>query len=143
MPKGKMWPVEEVRQLVKLRGEGKTVAEIARRMKKTEGAVKIKLTRLGLKVVSTKNSYGTTSELILPKELPSVEEALKIFVAAMEELKRPGLSKTEVLRLRCLIQTTGLYQKRFAEYVDYRGIEQKLVDLTEKYEQEVKSRQDT
>ena len=36
----------------------------------------------------------------LPEELPSVEEALKILVAAMKALETPDLSKTEVLRLR-------------------------------------------
>jgi len=32
--------------------------------------------------------------------LPSIEEALEQLVAAMNALKTPGLSKTEVMRLR-------------------------------------------
>lgn len=84
----------------------------------------------------------TSSELIIPENLPSVEEALKDLAAAMNALKQPGLSKTEIMRLKTLIQTSSLYQKRFAEYMNYRKIEQKLVDLTEKYEELAKREQD-
>ena len=57
----------------------------------------------------------TTTSLVLPKELPSVEEALKILVAAMKALETPDLSKTEVLRLRSIIQAAGVYQVKVAE----------------------------
>jgi hypothetical protein len=53
--------------------------------------------------------------LKLPEELPSVEEALKILVAAMKALETPDLSKTEVLRLRSIIQATSAYQVKVAE----------------------------
>ena len=75
----------------------------------------------------------------MPEELPSVEEALKDLVAAMNALKTPGLSKTEIMRLRTLIQTSGLYQKRLAEYVDYRGTEKRMIELGEKYKELAKS----
>ena len=71
----------------------------------------------------------------MPEELISIEDALKKLVAAMNALETPGLSKTEVTRLRSLIQATGAYQMRFAEYVNYRGLEKGLVELTEKYEE--------
>jgi hypothetical protein len=139
MPKGKPWTVEEERKLRKLREEGKTVAEIALRMKQTPDAIKQKLRRLGLKVVTPQKSIGTTtSELIIPEELCSVEDALKILAGAMEALKTPGLSKTEILRLRSLVQVADKYQTRFAEYVDYRGTEKELVELAQKYEELVK-----
>ena len=142
MPKGKPWLVEEERKLRKLREEGKTVVEIALWMKLTPDAVKQKLRRIGLKVVTLKNSGGTTtSELIMPEELPSIEEALKDLVAAMNALKTPGLSKTEVMRLRSLIQTSSLYQKRIAEYIDYRELEIRLIELEGKYAGLVKQEQ--
>jgi hypothetical protein len=40
-----------------------------------------------------KNTSTTTSKIVLPEELPSVEEALKDLAAAMNVLKTPGLSK--------------------------------------------------
>ena len=139
MPKGKPWTVEEERKLRKLREEGKTVAEIALRMKQTPDAIKQKLRRLGLKVVTLEKSGGTTtSELIMPEELISVEEALKDFVAAMNALKTPALSKTEIMRLRSLVQVADKYQTRFAEYVDYRGTEKRMIELSQKYEELVK-----
>ena len=56
----------------------------------------------------------------------------------MRALETPGLSKTEISRLRCIIQAAGAYQVKVAEYMDYRGIERELVELAEKYEELVK-----
>jgi len=136
VPKGKPWTVKDERELRRLREDSKTVAQIASKMNLTEDAVKQKLRRMGVKVVTLQKSVGTTtSELIIPEELPSVEEALKELVAAMNALKTPGLSKTEIMRLRTLVQTSSLYQHRIAEYMDYRGLEKRLVELTEKYDE--------
>ena len=143
MPKGKPWPVAQDRQLIELRRNGKTVAEIAQLMNKSPDAIKQKLRRLGLKVVTIQNNEGTTttsSELILPEDLPSIEEALLKLAAAMKALENPKLTKTDVMRLRTLIQTSTIYQKRLAEYVGYKRIERKLVATDEKLEQYVKSR---
>ena len=140
MPKGKPWAVPEERQLRKLRENGKTVAEIAQLMNKSPDAVKQKLRRLGLKVVTIKNSGATTtSEHIIPTELISIEEALKKLVAAMNALENPELTKTDIMRLRTLIQTSGVYQKRLAEYLDFRGIERKLLEMEERFEHNEKS----
>ena len=134
MTKGKPWTVQEGRQLKTLREEGKLVSQIATVLGKSEGSIKQKLMRLGLKVVTLEKSTGTTtSELIMPEELPSVEEALKDQVAAMNELKTPGLSKTEIMRLRTLVQVSNLYQKRIAEYIDYRGLEVEMLEWKAKY----------
>jgi hypothetical protein len=51
-----------------------------------------------------------------------VEEALVLLAGAMEVLKTPGLSKTEVMRLKSLIQASSAYQVKFAEYVELPGI---------------------
>ena len=134
MTKGKQWSVQEERQLKTLREEGKLVSQIAAVLGKSEGSIKQKLMRLGLKVVTLEKSIDTTtSELIMPEELPSVEEALKDQVAAMNELKTPGLSKTEIMRLRTLVQVSNLYQKRIAEYIDYRGLEVEMLEWKAKY----------
>ena len=66
-----------------------------------------KISCLRLVVVVRRIQQTTT------KELPSVEEALKKLAAAMEALGTPGLSKTEVTRLRSLaqksIKTAGFF----------------------------------
>jgi len=139
VPKGKPWTREEEKQLRELRGEGCKLCEIAATMSKSEEAVMKKLQRLGLKVVQRPDSNRTTTsnaaaEIILPKELYNVEEALVMLAGAMKVLQTPGLSKTEVMRLRSLIQASSVYQAKFVEYVDYRGIEKELFELRKKYE---------
>ena len=127
--KGKPWSVDEERQLRKLREDGKTVAEIASRIKKSEGAIKQKLARLGLKqvvVTSQNEKVTTTSELIIPEDLPSVEDQLRVLAAAVDALKLPGLCKDEVLRLRSIIGGVRVYKELFVDYVNYRDIEEKV-----------------
>ena len=145
MTKGKPWSVEQTRQLVELRNNGKTVAEISGLMNKSFDAIKQKLRRLGLKVVTVENSEGSTSscsEMILPEVLPSVEEALLKLVAAMNALENPKLTKTDVMRLRTLIQTSTIYQKKLAEYINYKRIERKLVKTDELLERIRKSEEE-
>ena len=138
MPKGKPWTVQEERKLRDLRVAGKTVAEIAILMGKSVESIRMKLKRSGftVKVDRTKNigEGSTTTELIMPDDLISIEESLQIIVSAMNKLKTPNLSKNEVLRLKAIINAAVLYQRKFAEYVNYRKIEANLIDLTEKYE---------
>ena len=147
MPKGKPWSREETKQLLELRGDGKTTAEMADRMGKSRDAIKQKLRRLGLKVVATENLGGTTTstsegELILPEDLPSIEEALLKLAAAMKALENPKLTKTDVMRLRTLIQSSTLYQKRYADYIGYRKMERKVIEATELLERQAKARED-
>ena len=143
LPKGKPWSIDQTRQLMELRHNGKTVPEIADLMGKSVDSIKQKLRRLGLKVVTIKNSEGTTSstdeELIMPKEMPTIEEALLKLATAMKALENPKLTKTDVMRLKTLIHTCKIYQKLLAEYMDYRRIERRLMILDEKYAQLVKS----
>lgn len=138
MPKGKPWTKAEIKKLQSLLENGKSLEVIAANLGKSRQAVYLKARRLGLRVKeedysAVSPSSSTAAKLVLPEELISVEDALKKLVAAMNALEEPGLSKTEVMRLRTLIQTSGLYQKRFAEYMQYRQIEAKLVELEAKY----------
>jgi hypothetical protein len=100
----------------------------------------MKIARLGLVVVvQPKSERITTTQ---PKDLPTVEEALKTFNAALEELKTPGLEQSEVLRLRSIIQGVKIYKDLFADYVHYREIEAELVELRCGYEELVKKAKD-
>ena len=57
----------------------------------------------------------------------------------MNALENPELTKTDVMRLRTLIQTSTVYQKRLAEYLDFRGIERELLEMEQRFAQRVKS----
>ena len=133
--KGKPWTVEEEKRLKRMLEAKKSVRVIAKAMGKTRDCVRKKIERLGIEVVvhAENQSRTTTSNFVLPKELPSVEEALKILAAAMTALQTSGLDKTEVLRLRSLIQAASAYQAKVAEFIDYCGIEAELLDLREKF----------
>ena len=61
--------------------------------------------------------------------------ALLNLAAAMKTLEDPKLTKTDIMMLRTLIQTSTVYQKRFGEYVCYRRNERKLVKTDELLEQ--------
>lgn len=141
--KGKPWNVEEENKLRDWFKSG--ITDLAVLSKNFEGKYSRQTGRQKIfawgfkrKTSGEKNTSCFSSELVLPEELPSVEEALKDLAAAMNALKTPGLSKTEVMRLRCLIRTSSLYQKRIVEYMDYRGTEKWLIELEEKYDGVVK-----
>ncbi len=97
----------------------------------------MKTSRLGLVVVdeSEKNTPSTTTfdKLVLPAELPSIEEGLKTLAGALKVLETQNLDKTDVLRLHNIIQSVKVYQELIAQYVDYRGLEAELLEWREKY----------
>ncbi len=120
---------------------GKSDGIIAAVLGKSEGSVRSKRKREGLDDDDHKNSCSSSSDnLSLPEEIPSVETVLKIAVAAMMALQASGLSKVEVGRLRSLVHSAGICQVRIGEYINYRRIEAKLIDLDEKYERLVRER---
>ena len=141
MGKGKPWSAELENQLRELLQAGKSVKVVAKVLGKTENAIRQKMIKLELvEEKKTENSAVFSSTLVLPKDLPSVETVLKKAAAALVGLETPGLSKTEVMRLRALIQSAAVYQVKIAEYMEYRRIEAKLIDLDEKYERLIRER---
>jgi len=138
MPKWKKWRNEDIQQLRQLAKQGKGWEAIAAELDRSVEAVQKKARRLGVDVVvhslQESQTTTTTAELVMPEELISVEEALKKLVAAMNLLEDSKLSKTDVMRLRTLIQSSNIYQIRVAEYINYRHIEQRLLEMETKYE---------
>jgi hypothetical protein len=121
----------------------RSVRAIAKALGKTRDCVRIKIARLGLEVVvrEQKNQASTTTTslnaLVLPSELPSIEEQLKILAAALETLRSGQVEKLDVMRLRTIIQGVRAYQELLAEYVDYRGIEAKVAELVHRYTRKI------
>ncbi len=117
--------------------EKKSKRSIAKFLGKSLTSVQMKASRLGLEDDdgSEKNtpSSSTFDKLVLPPELPSIEEGLKTLAAALKVLETQNLDKTDVLRLRIIIQGVKVYQELIAQYVDYRGFEAELLEWREKY----------
>ena len=143
MTKGRPWTVEEEKQLRQLLKAGKSVRAIAKILGKTRDCVRMKIARLELEVVvqESAESRTTTSSLILPEELPSVEESLRILAGALEASCKSGLDKVEVQRLQVVATLAKTYKELLADYVNYRGIEAELLELREKYAELAKKAQ--
>jgi hypothetical protein len=137
MAKGKPWTVEDERQLRELLTEKKSMRSIAKIMCKTLMAVRLKASRLGLEEDNGSENNtplsSTLEKLVLPDELPSIEEELKTLVGALQQLETGKLDKLGVLRLRTIIMGVKVYQELIAEYVDYRGLESELLEWRENY----------
>ena len=76
MSKGKPWSVGEEKQLREMVEEHKRVNEIAEFFGESPESIKQKISRLRLKVV-VQQIQQTTTSILMPKELPRIEEALK------------------------------------------------------------------
>lgn len=132
--KGYYWTREEERKLREFWKQGVKDPEIlAQRLGRKPEGVKKKMSRMRFVVEPEKKFGPTTTELDIPDELPSVEEALKMLVAALRALEKPGLSRAEISRLKSVIQSAKIYQGLFADYVDYRGLEARLIELEARY----------
>ena len=82
MPK-ELPSVEEENRLKQMLQADKSVRVIAKAMGKTRDCIRKKIARLGLEVVvPVRRKKRTTTSLVLPAELPSVEDALKLFAAS-------------------------------------------------------------
>jgi len=64
--------------------------------------------------------------------LPTIEEQLHVLNAAIVALQRPGISRAEVARQSKIIEGVKVYNDLFAKFVDYRGLEIKVLELERK-----------
>ena len=149
--KGKPWPLEKEKLLKDLIEAKTPLQTVAHQMELSVDAVQKKCNRLGLEVVDanekkirvkTTTSPNVLAPFELPDELPSIEETLKDIHAAVRGLKTPGLDRTEVFRLRGIIAGCQVYKEILVDYMDYRGLELELEELSAKYEELAKKSKD-
>jgi len=134
MPKGKPWTKAEVDKLRALLKRKEPWEVIAANLHRTVDAVKKKAKRLGLEVVvSHPRSPPTTSALDIPKDLPSIQEALQILAGALKAAAQPGLDNTEIQRLQVVATLARTYEALLTNFMRYREIEKRLVELEAKY----------
>ena len=152
MPKSSyFWTRKEERKLMDLWNKGEHNANIlAAQLNRKPEAVRKKLVRMGLVVGQEKKNGETTTtreeteqetrvRLNIPKELPTIEETLKLQVSAVNALRKGNITKTDIARFKTIIQGTKIYKEMFADYVHYLEIEKELVGLRKEIHGLVKS----
>jgi hypothetical protein len=102
------------------------IGEIAAKLQKTPGAVIVKCQRLGLPL---KAKGYVAAPLSIPRELPSVEEALRMLAGALKAAAKPGLDRVEVQRLQAVAAIAKTYKELLSDYINYREIETKLKEM--------------
>ena len=125
---GKKWTAEQEAELKALVEANGSVEDIAAKFQKTPGAIIVKCQRLGLPLKAT--GY-VKSPINLPRELPSVEEALRMLAGALKAAVKPGLNKVEVQRLQAVATISKTYKELLTDYINYREIETKLKEMEE------------
>ncbi len=128
MVQRRKWTSQEESQLKTLIENNVKVEEIAAILNKTPKAVIVKAQRLNLDLHVKR--YVDNS-IVLPKELPSIEEATKIMAGAMRASVKPGLTKLEVQRLQLVANICEKYKELAADFAHYREIEIKLKKMEE------------
>jgi hypothetical protein len=137
MTKGKHWTAQEEAELKTLAETNTKIEDIAAKLGKPPGAIFIKSKRLGIKLQS--KSYLTRS-VPIPKELPSVEEALRMLAGALKTAVKPGLDRVEVQRLQAVAIIAKTYKEILADYINYREIQARLKEMEELNAQLLKER---
>ena len=128
MTKGKHWTPQEETELKTLVESNTKLEDIAAKLGKKPGAIFIKCKRLGLKLQA--KGYINTS-ISIPRELPSMEETLRMLAGALKAATQPGLDRVEVQRLHAVANLAKAYKETLGDYVNYREIETKLVEMEE------------
>lgn len=126
------WKKADIEKLQKLISERQSWEVIAAELKRSVDAVKMKAKRLGLNVV-VDGGTGATTTNDLPEELLSVEDILKVLTRVLKALDRPGLEMSEIQRLQAMVSTVRTYESLLANFLRYREIEKRLVELEAKY----------
>jgi predicted DNA-binding protein YlxM (UPF0122 family) len=131
MPKGKPWTNEREKQLRDFVKAGKSFDEIARLFDKSPEAIRAKINRLGLEVVKHQSTVSclSTSNEVLPSELISMEEALKMLVGALKLACTPGLSKVEVQRLQVVANLSRNYTRELPVFLHLQEVEKRLFEI--------------
>jgi len=136
--KGKPWENEDEQKLISWYKSGTTnlrVLAFSFEGKYTENAIYQKLLDLGLlkEEEDCKRHSSSSPKIVLPEDLPSIEETVKTLAGTMEALKSPGLEKNDVFRLRTIITGAKVYKDLLSDYINYRGLEAELLELRDKY----------
>jgi hypothetical protein len=128
MTSRRKWSVQEEIELKTLLEGNASVEEIAAKLGKSPGAVVVKCQRLGLPL---KVEGYLPNSVRRSREMPSVEEAIRIVAGALKDSTKPGLNKLEVQRLQLVANISKTYKELVVDYAHYHDVEVKLIKMEE------------
>jgi len=135
MPKGKPWTRADEKVLMEMVKKGASLNAIASAFKLQPDAVRMKLTRLGFKsevVVQKSEDSRTTTTALSSAAIITHEKALKMLAGALKMLKKRGLDKVELQRLRTLVDAVQIYDSVLEKFEDWVMLESRLVEMERK-----------
>jgi len=136
MPKGKPWTREDEKALREMVEQGASIEAIAEAFDREPDAIRMKVKRLDLKVVVQRNgSYRTTTSGLLPSDILTHEQALRILAGAIEKASEPGLDKVEIMRLKVLVDAAKTYDSVLEKFEKWVEIENRLLELDKKIQE--------
>lgn len=132
MPKGKPWCRSEEKRLKEMVQKGANIEILTQAFNISPDAIRKKIERIGLKVVLQKPQKRWTTTSVLPADIITHEQALRILSSALEHLKQPGLDKLELQRLRILVDAVQTYDSVLEKFEGWVEIENRLVEMDKK-----------
>jgi len=127
---GKPWTPKETAQLRGLWEQTHDLNSIAKAMNRSVEAVRMKLKRLGLRDVDQlQEQRSTTRESVLPVDIMTHEEVLKILAGVIARLQQPDLEKKEVMQLRVLADATKTYDSLLEKFERWVEVEAKILEM--------------
>jgi hypothetical protein len=107
--KGKPWHINKEQKLRALVVSGVDVDKVAAALGKSRDAILKKTDSVGLEVAGAKGY--TTTTIPMPKDLPSVEEALRMLADALKTTCKLCLDKVEAQRLQVMATPARTYKE--------------------------------
>ena len=134
---GKLWKPEEEQLLRQLWESGvHDVKLLTQKINRSEGAIREKLKRMGLRVVvSPPRKKVTTTPVPLSKGLLTHEKVLQVLAGAIKKAGEPGLDKLEIMRLKILVDAAKTYDSVLEKFEGWVQIEQRLLEMDKKIEE--------
>ena len=128
---GKLWKREEEQLLRSLWESGvNDIKLLAEKINRSEGAIREKLKRMGLRVVIHKKpAPQTTTRELMPSDLLTHEETLRILTGAITEARKPGLDKLDIMQLKILVDAAKTYDSVLEKFERWVEIEARLSEM--------------
>ena len=132
MPEKYYWSRKEEAKLLKLWKKGITNLNVlAKELDRKPSAIEKKLKRMGV-VVGKNRRQKTTTTAIKSKGLLTHEQALKVLAGALELLRKSGVDKLELQRLRILVDAVHTYDSVLEKFERWTEIESRLLEMDKK-----------